>query len=135
MAFPESIPLRRDADGASSVPATELAWMGVFILLLVLCATVWRKHRAARGQHVPAAAPAGALGRWMARLQQRPGRAAAIVSSTRLTPQHSLHEVHWQGRRLLVGCAPHSIGVLAECPMPGVQEPGPGTPPPAEPQP
>lgn len=134
MAFPESIPLRREADGASSVPATELAWMGVFILLLALCAAVWRKHRAARGA-ADSAAPEGALNRWLSRLQQRPGRAATIVSSTRLTPQHSVHEVHWQGRRLLVGCAPHSIGVLAECPIPGAQESVSGMPRPAEPQP
>ncbi|MBF9266909.1 flagellar biosynthetic protein FliO [Paracidovorax cattleyae] len=124
MALPESIPLRREPEGAGApVPAAELAWMGVFVLLIALSVVAWRKHRARSGTP-PAPAARGSLGRWMARVQQRSGRAVELVSSTRLTPQHSLHEVQWQGRRLLVGCAPQSISVLSESPAPGAAEPG-----------
>jgi flagellar biogenesis protein FliO len=28
-----------------------------------------------------------------------------------------VHEVTWQGRRLLIGCAPQSIALLAEAPL------------------
>ncbi|WP_026432660.1 flagellar biosynthetic protein FliO [Paracidovorax oryzae] len=132
MALPESIPLRREPEGAGApVPAAELAWMGLFVFLIALSVVAWRKHRARNGTpRVPA--PRGSLGRWMARVQQRSGRAVELVSSTRLTPQHSLHEVQWQGRRLLVGCAPQSISVLSESPAPGTAEPGHPDPPAAE---
>ncbi len=119
MALPESIPLRREPEGSGApVPAAELAWMGLFIFLIALSVVAWRRHRARNGTpRAPAAR--GALGRWMVRVQQRSGRDVELVSSTRLTPQHSLHEVQWQGRRLLVGCSPQSISVLSESPAPG----------------
>lgn len=111
MAFPESIPLRREPEGATSIPATELAWLGVFVLLIALLALVWRKHRSMR-QTGASTNHTGVLGQWLAKAQ-RPGSAAEVVSSVRLTPQHSVHEVQWRGRRLLIGCAPQAVSVLA----------------------
>ncbi|SFD93361.1 flagellar biosynthetic protein FliO [Paracidovorax konjaci] len=125
MAFPESIPLRREPDGASTVPATELAWLGVFVLLIALFAGVWRKHRATR-QPDKQAVRAGPLGQWLAKVQQRTGRTVEVVSSVRLTPQHSVHEVQWHGRRILIGCAPHTINVLADGAVPETEMPGHG---------
>ncbi|MDA8456967.1 flagellar biosynthetic protein FliO [Acidovorax sp. GBBC 3334] len=123
MAFPESIPLRREPDGASTFPATELAWLGVFVLLIALFAGVWRKHRATRQPDKQAVRP-GALGQWIERVQQRTGRTVEVVSSVRLTPQHSVHEVQWHGRRILIGCAPQAINVLADGAGPEKELPG-----------
>lgn len=41
------------------------------------------------------------------------------VSSTRLTPRHSLHVVVWNGRQLLLGCTDQTIELLAESPVAG----------------
>jgi flagellar biogenesis protein FliO len=53
----------------------------------------------------------------MGSLQKKQELRTSLVSSARLTPQHSVHEVTWQGRRLLIGCAPQSIALLAEAPL------------------
>ncbi|CAM3548762.1 flagellar biosynthetic protein FliO [Acidovorax anthurii] len=122
MALPESIPLRREPEGSAPVPAEELAWMGVFALLLVLLAVVWRKHRAGRVAS-PRKAMSGPLGQWIGRMQRHSGQRVTLVCSTRLTPQHSVHEIHWHGRRMLIGCAPQSIQLLSEMPPEGQPDP------------
>lgn len=110
MSLPETIPVRREPEAVPSSPSSELAWMGAVVLLIFIVAMVWSKLRgtsansnlAARGGH------------WLSRLQMRTAQAPQVRGSTRLTPTHSLHEVEWQGRRLLVGCSSHSIQVLSE---------------------
>lgn len=115
VAIPSTIPLRREPEQASAEPAAEIAWMGVFVLLVLLAFVAWRKRR--NGAVMPDAANAdGFWSRWTAGIPFRQSRPVQLVSSTRLTTQHSMHEVVWQGRRLLIGCAPQSVALIAEVP-------------------
>lgn len=117
MALPDTIPLRREPEPAASTPMQELAWMGVFIVLLLLAFAVLRKYQAG-GAARPGKPATGWLARCMGTLSKRQERGMKLISSARLTPQHSVHEVDWQGQRLLIGCAPQSIAVLAQAPVP-----------------
>lgn len=117
LALPDTIPLRREPEPAASTPVQELAWMGVFIVLLLLAFAVLRRYRAG-GAARTGKGQAGWLERWMGALPRRQERGMQLISSARLTPQHSVHEVNWQGQRLLIGCAPQSIAVLAQAPAP-----------------
>jgi flagellar biogenesis protein FliO len=110
MSLPETIPVRREPEAVPSSPSSELAWMGAVVLLIFIVAMVWSKLRGTSAN--PNLAAKG--GHWLSRLQMRTAQAPQVRGSTRLTPTHSLHEVEWQGRRLLVGCSSHSIQVLSE---------------------
>ncbi len=110
MSLPETIPVRREPEAVPSSPSSELAWMGAVVLLIFIVAMVWSKLRGASANSNLTAKG----GHWLSRLQMRAAQAPQVRGSTRLTPTHSLHEVEWQGRRLLVGCSSHSIQVLSE---------------------
>ncbi|MFE1574353.1 flagellar biosynthetic protein FliO [Comamonas odontotermitis] len=51
------------------------------------------------------------MDRWLPR--RLPGD-LVVKSSARLTPHHSVHQVDWNGKRLLIGCANQSIMLLSE---------------------
>lgn len=110
-----SIPVRREPDAGQSAAGSELAWVGALILVVVLVLSFWARLRNARaGRKDSRGAPPAV--NWWSRLQGRSASTPLIVVSTRLTPTHSLHDVEWQGRRLLVGCSAQSILVLSEAP-------------------
>jgi len=123
MSLPSSIPLRRDVEAAGGSTAFE-PWMGLlgFVLLVALAlAVVWLR----RGNGV------GAVGKGEGRrsplgLLLRSSRepAPVVLASTRLSTTHSLHDIQWQGRRLLIGCAQNAISVLSEMPRSPDAEPG-----------
>ncbi len=123
MSFPASIPLRRDPpEGASadSTGVSGMAALGLLLLVAVFAWAWWRKRRAAGAQAIKDAGTAAASpatlqpwGRWLGLPAAREVR---TLGSTRLTAKHSLHEVQWQGRRLLIGCADQAICLLAETP-------------------
>jgi len=54
------------------------------------------------------------IARLLAARQERLATRVERVSSTRLSPRHSLHVVNWEGRRLLLGCSDSTIQLLAE---------------------
>lgn len=54
--------------------------------------------------------PTSLFGGWI----QRPDRSIAVVSSQRVAPGQTLLTVDWQGRRLLLGCTPQSMNLIAE---------------------
>ena len=83
------LPLRRDADGDA---AGSMAWAGVVLLVVLAAAFLWRKK---------IAPPA------------RGGQTINVASGRPLTSSASLHVVEWEGERLLVGCTPQSVEVLA----------------------
>ncbi|GKS74658.1 flagellar biosynthetic protein FliO [Acidovorax sp. SUPP950] len=113
MTLPATIPLRREPEAAASTPGLEAAWMGILVVLALLAAVVWRKIRMRRpvGQ-----APKATMTRWSDLWARRSDNGLALVSSARLTPSHSVHEVQWQSRRMLIGCAGQSMQLLGEVP-------------------
>lgn len=118
MTLNESIPVRREPDAGESAAGGELAWMGALVLVVVLVVTVWGKLRRTRGGKT-GTDRAQPVMHWLTRLQGRSASAPSVLGSTRLTPTHTLHDVEWQGRRLLVGCSSQSIQVLSEMPSAG----------------
>lgn len=119
MTLPDSIPLRRDSpvgsgfgDGADF---SGLAGLGLLLVFAIFAIAWWRKHRAPASDRTKPAADVRP--RWARWLGTPHSSAITATGSTRLTPQHSLHEVEWQGKRLLIGCAEHSISLLAEAPI------------------
>lgn len=115
MTLNESIPLRREPAADESAVGGELAWMGGLVLVALLALAVWAKlRRASAGSQDPNRTQLAAS--WLTRLQGRSSIAPSVLGSVRLTPAHTLHDVEWQGRRLLVGCSGQSIQVLSEVP-------------------
>jgi flagellar protein FliO/FliZ len=113
-----SIPVRREPDVGHSAAGSELAWVGALILVVVLVLSFWARLRKTRtGRNDSQGAPPAV--NWLSRLQGRSASTPLVVVSTRLTPTHSLHDVQWQGRRLLIGCCDQSIQVLSEAPTVG----------------
>jgi hypothetical protein len=101
--LPGQLPLRKDPE-----PVDAGTWLPALVLLALLVAAgglaVW---------HRGGAALAAAMKRTL-RSEHRPG--PARVSSVALTPQASIHVVHWQGEELLLGCTAQQVTLLARKP-------------------
>lgn len=118
MTLNESIPVRREPNAGESAAGSELAWMGALVLVVILVFAVWAKLRGT-GRGEAGDNHAQPATHWLTRLQGKSANALSVLRSSRLTPTHTLHEVEWQGRRLLVGCSSQSIQVLSEMPSAG----------------
>ncbi len=95
----------------------ELAWLGLFIPLALVAILILRRMQRQRGAHAndgASGAPKTMLG-W---LKASPRGGLLLRESRRLTQTHSVHEVEWRGRTLLVGCSGQSIQLLGEMPSP-----------------
>ena len=116
MTLPASIPLRRDSPITAGLgDGTDMSGFAAFGLLLVvaiIAVALWRKRRIfQQTDETPVATTAASpWSRWLPKT--RPARLTPL-QSTRLTPKHSLHEVQWRGKRLLIGCAEQSICLIA----------------------
>ena len=120
--LPASIPVKREQPGEASTGASDSWWIVVVVAGALLAFAVVAARRRAR--------PVGAKGLWLGRFGRffdaMPSREIQRVSSTPLSPRHSLHVVVWNGRRLLLGCTDQSIQLLAEAPAASdAEEPGP----------
>lgn len=116
MSFPESIPLRREPQGEPMTAGTELAWLGLFIPLALIAILVLRRVQRQRGSSTASSAscdPKSMLG-WLKGNSQG---TLLLRESRRLTQTHSVHEVEWRGRTLLIGCSSQSIQLLGELPV------------------
>jgi len=114
MSLPETIPLRREPQGNPPGPGLDAAWMGALVLLALLLVMLWKKLRMrgpADSSKQNASAP------WKGLWLRRPGSDLTLVSSARLTQHHTVHEVEWRGRRMLIGCAGQSMQLLGEMPL------------------
>lgn len=111
--LPSSIPVKRDPPGALDSDAGERWWVAILVVGAMLAYGVVAVRRKARSTGKQ-------TGTWWPRLGGLldTGSSAEIqrVSSTHLSPRHSLHVVVWNGKRLLLGCTDQSIQVLAESP-------------------
>lgn len=110
------MPFKHDANRPADDGGPPLGMLAVLLMLglLVYATFAWR-HRSAPGK--PRAKAGTFLTRW-AGARRRMALELQVKSSTRLTPQHSLHEVHWHGQRLLVGCAPDAMCLLMQQTLP-----------------
>lgn len=111
--LPASIPVKREQQGEASTGASDSWWIVVVVAVGLLAFAVVAVRQRAR--------PVGAKGPWLGRFGRffdaMPPREVQRVSSTPLSPRHSLHVVVWNGRRLLLGCTDQSIQLLAEAPV------------------
>jgi len=117
--LPASIPLRRDSPMLAE-SANLWPWL-TLLAVAALGSVAYGLHRR-RPQHVnfgnAVELPVGkmrhgAAGLWKHWFTWKPGTDMEIVSSTRLTPAHSVHVLQWRGQTLLLGCAGQTITVLA----------------------
>lgn len=117
MSLPDSIPLRREPQGTPVTAGTELAWLGLFIPLALIAILVLRRMQKLRDPGARSGAsnaPKTLLGWFKPNLQ---GGGLQLRESRRLTQNHSVHEVQWRGRTLLIGCSNQSIQLLGEVPQ------------------
>lgn len=108
MTISASIPVRRDTPAdAGSVDTSAfpgMAAVGLLVVVGVFIWALWRKRQ-----------QAAVSGTGAARI--------TTLTRTHLTPRHTLHEVHWQGMRLLIGCAENSIVLLKQVPLDPIEAP------------
>lgn len=111
--LPKTIPFKQDSAPASGDASPSLAAIAL-VLLLGLAGFgwwAWRKRALASG---PESAATG-LRLW----GLTPSRKNLLLhGSTRLSPRHSVHEIEWRGRRLLIGCADQTMTLLSERALP-----------------
>ena len=114
--LPKTIPFKQDSASASGDASPSLAAV-VLALLLGLAGLgfwAWRKRALASGAE--SAASAGRGLRWWGATSSK--KNLLLHGSTRLSPRHSVHEIEWRGRRLLIGCADQTMTLLSERAVP-----------------
>lgn len=116
MKFPETIPLRRDAleSGQSAgLSASDWALLGIVVFIGFVVWAWWR--RSARDQQNDTSAQKGEIHwrRWLASNAQPTVKCKTVA---RLGAKHTLYEVEWQGKLLLIGCSSQTAQLLAEVP-------------------
>ncbi|WP_440534024.1 flagellar biosynthetic protein FliO [Variovorax sp. YR566] len=112
--LPSSIPVKRDGAQEVAGVSSDRWWLAITAAggLLVFAVIAARRRTASTKL------PAGPLWARFGGLLNSSTASQEIqrVSSTRLSPRHSLHVVVWNGQRLLLGCTDQSIQLLAESP-------------------
>ncbi|WP_370633586.1 flagellar biosynthetic protein FliO [Acidovorax sp. sic0104] len=113
MSLPKSIPLRREVPDAALGSGSEIAWLGLLIPIALVAVALLRtmKSRSRAMSDGGASAMPKPLRGW---LHRSSSGGLQVRESRRLTPGHSVHEIEWRGRTLLIGCSSQSIHVLAE---------------------
>lgn len=97
--LPADLPLRRDSEPASAIPAGYGAWLLVLVLAL---GGLLALRQARRGK-----------GRWLAGLRGTDAGGAPKVLAVKLLGAHaSLQVVEWNGKEILLGCSPQAVTVL-----------------------
>jgi len=107
--LPKTIPFKQDSAGASGDANPSAAAIAAVLLLGLagLALWAWRKRVVATGDQGP-----GKGLRWWGPTPTP--KSLLLHSTTRLSPRHSVHEIEWRGRRLLIGCADQAMTLLAE---------------------
>lgn len=117
MTLPTSIPLRRDTPDNTGMgeggDASGLAAVGILLVVAIFVVAWWRQRNTAM-KRTGDTQVRSSLSGWWSKVSNNDLKP---LRSTRLTAHHSLHEVHWQGKCLLIGCAEKSICLLAETPL------------------
>jgi hypothetical protein len=111
VSIPPNIPVKRDSVDATTSDADARWWIALaFIAGLVAWGVVVARRRGKLSSD---------KGTWTLRrglsahVAQREIRR---ITSTRLTPRHSLHVIEWNGKQLLLGCTEQSVTLLSEVP-------------------
>lgn len=114
MRLPETIPLLREASNPATDKASDLSGLLGFtlVLLFVALALLWWRSRAKtqESSHKNTGQPIG-LARWLTGSRRA---SVKLLGATHLANKHSLYEVEWQGKHLLIGCSSQSMQLLAE---------------------
>lgn len=123
--IPLTIPLRRES--TSIVESSNLLPYAVSLPIILLGLAVYLVYRRRRGfasdkDAVGEVPEARGFGNWTKWLKPSARSELKVVASTRLTPRHSLHELHWNGNQILIGCTGESMAVLATHPCTDTNE-------------
>lgn len=107
--LPRTIPFKQDSTPASgdSSPSSAVIALALLSGLAGFAFWAWRKRAQAYG--------AGSAGKGWRLWGLTPAQKNLLLhGTTRLSPRHSVHEVEWRGRRLLIGCADQTMTLLSE---------------------
>lgn len=111
--LPSSIPVKRDPTGTVDPDVGDRWWIAILVAggLLAYGVVAVRRKARSTGRRTSMWWP-----RFGGLLDAGASHEIQRVSSSHLSPRHSLHVVVWNGKRLLLGCTDQSIQVLAESP-------------------
>lgn len=123
MKLSESIPLLRENTNSDNDKGLDLSGVIALtlVLLVVALAAVWWRNRG-KMQGTAGKDSSNLLGGWSRWPFGKPRCSVNVLGTAHLTGKHSLHEVEWQGKRLLIGCSSQSVQLLAEASL--VNAPG-----------
>jgi flagellar protein FliO/FliZ len=104
--LPRTIPFKQDSGPASgdASPSLTASALVLFSGLAGFSFWAWRKRLQASG--------VGKGSRWWGVTAAQ--KSLLVRGSTRLSPRHSVHEIEWRGRHLLIGCADQAMTLLSE---------------------
>jgi hypothetical protein len=97
--LPADLPLRRDSDEDSVVPAGYGPWLVVLALALGGLCLVWKAR--------------GGKSAWLSRLRAANASTGPRVVAVKVLGAHtSLQVVEWNGKEMLLGCSPQGVNLL-----------------------
>lgn len=114
MKFSESIPLLRENTGSDNGKGVDLSGfisLTLVLLIVALAAVWWRNRGKVQGTAGTDSRLLGGWSRWTFGKQRC---SVNVLGMVHLTSKYSLHEVEWQGKRLLIGCSGQAIQLLSE---------------------
>lgn len=119
MTLSQNIPLLRDTSPAIAGHGINYSTSIGLMLILVIGAValvLWRHRGKTQGTTDNNLSSPRSWTRWLIGNQMG---SVKLIHSTHLGSKCSLHDVEWQGKRLLIGCSSQSIRLLAETPSAG----------------
>lgn len=105
--LPKTIPFKQDSAIASEEGSPSLAAVALVVALGLagFALWAWRNQRRAGPQNT------GKRSNWWGTASSRD---VLVHGTTRLSPKHSVHDIEWRGRRLLIGCSEQNMTLLSE---------------------
>lgn len=107
IALPKTIPFKQDSASSSGGEGPPLTAITAILALgfAGFAIWIWRNRRPTAG------VDAAKRSSWWGGASSRD---VLLHGATRLSPKHSVHDIEWRGRRLLIGCTDQAMTLLSE---------------------
>lgn len=106
--LPKTIPFKQDSAPSSGDGGPSLTAIAAVLALGLVGFSLWAWRHRRRASGVE---KTGKRSSWWGGASSRD---VLLHGTTRLSPKHSVHDIEWQGRRMLIGCTDQTVALLSE---------------------